>query len=230
MTMPLLLIFKTCDNNLRCLDFDSNFLPVISKDNAKRIEGIFLSNPKLHSNKTKKIFDNIKKKHPSLIGVSTSEWEQLIREIANDNKTRTSNKAINAFANYLSTDKNIIRNIKSKELNSVIDIVGYIKKAVNNSPISLASKVCKWIFKWDTKGKDAFPIYDSIVKSIIPYYAKTNGVILNKNLDDYIYYSKVLVDISSKTKVDLHSLDRILWYFYKSNPIQREIAIALGKK
>lgn len=229
MTMPLLLIFKTCDNSLRCLDFDNNFLPIINRNNAKIIEGIFLSNSKLNSNKTKNIFENIKKKHPSLIGVSTSEWEQLIKEISNDNKTRTSNKAINAFANYLSTDKNIIRNIKSKNLNSVIDIVDHIKKTGNNSPISLASKVCKWIYKWDTNGKDAFPIYDSIVKSVIPYYAKTNGITLNNKLDNYLYYSQIVKDISIKTKIDLHNIDRILWYFYKSNPIQREIAIALGK-
>lgn len=231
MILPLCLIFKTCDSKLRCLDFDDNFLPIINKRNADICNGLIDNDKKYNSKDPQHIFYGIKTSCPSLKNVPQSEWGKLIREIRNINHTRTSNKAVNAFARYLSMNSKIIDDIINGRNNAVDDILTYLKGNTLPIPISLASKVCKWIYRWNKNGrKDAYAIYDSIVKSVIPYYAKHFGVTINhlKDLDDYVKYDKIVKDISKISKVSLHDLDRILWYFFKSNPIQREIAIKLG--
>ncbi len=230
MTLPLCLIFKTCDPKLRGLDFDDNFLPIINKRNAD-ICNVLIDNDKKYNSKVpQKIFNRIKTSRPSLKNVPQSDWESLISVIRNINHTRTSNKAVNAFARYLFTNSKIIDDIINGRNNAVDDILTFLKG--NPVPISLASKVCKWIYRWNKNGrKDAYAIYDSVVRSVIPYYAKHFGVTINhlKDLDDYVKYDKIVKDISKNSNVDLHNLDHILWYFFKSNPIQREIAIALGE-
>lgn len=229
MIFPLFLIFKTCDPMLKCLDFDDNFLPIINKRNADLCSILIDNEKKYNSKAPQHIFDGIKTSFPSLKNVPKSEWKKLISEIRNVNHTRTSNGVVESFAECLSTDSKLIDSIIKGEETAVTDILGRLKGGC--SPVSLVSKVCKWIYRWNKNGReDAYAIYDSVVRRVIPYYAKHFRVTINhlKDLDDYVKYDNIVKGISKKSKVSLHDLDHILWYFYKNNPIQREIAFALS--
>ena len=216
------LIFLTCDPAFEKLDLDINFLPKLNKENYQICDAYkhddYLAGVKPCFDEYEKVVKTANK------DLNNVDWLPFVNEIAKANSTRTPKEKQETLAKQV---KEHISEIK----NGIGECVDRFDKNKDGTINSLTTKVCKWIYRFYKEQKDdAFAIYDSIVKSVLPYYAKQNGVAMpNYVWKSYKQYLKVVKEICDKTGLSLQEFDRILWTFYSSNPIQKEIAIALGK-
>ncbi len=97
------------------------------------------------------------------------------------------------------------------------------KKGARRNP-SFASKFCHYACFYiyeGTKHQDNYPIYDSILRTVIPWYLDYYQIKEEYDLNDYKDYRKA-VDSIRKTsgkktgiKISRNGFDHLLWYYHK---------------
>lgn len=152
-------------------------------------------------------------------------------------------KCVTAIDRANSTHLNVNdgRDKMTKRIMSIVDLKIRIEKSdptlvttlANYSDdrkgFSFATKFCHYVGWYALGNKNLYSIYDSIVSSILPYYAwkylninlwkkrtKNEVQSYSKNIK-YEDYQKLIDDILKATgnKIDRFDLDHMLWYYYK---------------
>lgn len=209
------------------LTFDGNSLPELNRANAVLCERLILQDKKYNSPKPKAYFDKAKMSAGSVSKIPQSVWKDIVIEIARVNRTRTPDATKNGIASLL-TDPKYHERLLNGDPVLIEDLFAQLKKNGLRGDISLLSKVCKWVYYWEVFPQGGFSIYDSVVRSVLPYYAKVHGVTIKGKLDKYINYHHAIVDICKKTGLTPHEFDRIAWYFYRDNPVHAALAVLLA--
>lgn len=115
---------------------------------------------------------------------------------------------------------------------------------------SFASKFCHYAAKVANPSCDDFPIFDSVIMSVLPYYlaiyraegCKTNSIneykktvpkFAKENMpkdqnkwqkhlqSEYLKYIEIMQNLSDKTGVSKTGIDQILWYYYKGRKLDK---------
>ena len=93
-----------------------------------------------------------------------------------------------------------------------------LRRARNN--LSFASKFCHYAcyyFFPETDNQDNYPIYDSVIKKVLPIYLKRYNINYTYKLDNYKYYCDAIERIRKASDIEIsrNGLDHLLWYYYK---------------
>lgn len=92
------------------------------------------------------------------------------------------------------------------------------KKARTNP--SFASKFCHYtcfyLFE-NTEYQDNYPIYDNILKTVLPLYLKYFNINKAYNMNDYEDYMNAVDDVRSASgiRISRNGFDHLLWYYHK---------------
>lgn len=220
----------TVPNNLVGLSKDEYLMVQLTKENSEIVERCIANDPKYQSNgKT------IMKQLLSTGDYSKEAYYQIIKCIANENSTRTSNETISCLATYCAgySDRFLDR-LKTGEIELVDDISRYLTNSGRRKEKSLASKLCRYLNEW-LFDDCAYTINDSVVRAILPYYLAYYKI--DHNLwygidfealsykDFYSLFSKL------RDKVEVlnnHQLDHLIWYSYKNDSVRSAVAKALA--
>lgn len=90
---------------------------------------------------------------------------------------------------------------------------------------SFASKFCHYACYYLFEGRDEqdnYPIYDSVIRTVLPVYLERFEIKSDYRLNDYMDYVKAVDAILSavkereKTQISRNGLDQLLWYYYKA--------------
>lgn len=92
------------------------------------------------------------------------------------------------------------------------------KRARKN--VSFASKFCHYacfyLFE-NTEYQDNYSIYDSILKTVLPWYLEYFKIDEKYDLEDYKQYSEAVDKVrqSSEIEISRNGFDHLLWYYHK---------------
>jgi hypothetical protein len=226
------LIFYTTKREFSSLDLDNNKLVALTLRNANAIEALIEQDSNYPPN-AKRTFDQIGKN----ANFSLDDFRKIIYQIADDNSTHTATPSREAIARYIySPTTRFLERLGKPDYSLVDDINDYVFANVTLPSgrkahvLSLSSKLCRYLEEW-LWGNDNFAVYDSVVRNLLPYYIKQRGLTLTVNLGKSTYqqFMEEFNKISNGNKVRKHSIDHIIWYSYKDDPIRTAIGIALGK-
>lgn len=90
--------------------------------------------------------------------------------------------------------------------------------------VSFASKFCHYacyfIFE-GTEYQDNYPIYDGVLKRVLPLYLQYFGVGESYNLNDYRQYRNAVDAIREVSGIEIsrNGLDHLLWYYHKGRAL-----------
>ncbi len=102
------------------------------------------------------------------------------------------------------------------------------KRARKN--ISFASKFCHYTcfnLYEGTEYQDNYSIYDSIIKSVLPFYLDHYEIKEEYDLNNYRQYSKAIDAIRDKAeeKISRNGFDHLLWYYHKGRMDQLWVVV-----
>lgn len=107
-------------------------------------------------------------------------------------------------------DMKLIREISRK--------TSAVQKARTNP--SFASKFCHYacfyVFE-GTKYQDNYSIYDSILKTVLPFYLEYFGIEQSYNLNEYGDYRMAVDSVRENSGIEIsrNGFDHLLWYYHK---------------
>ena len=107
-------------------------------------------------------------------------------------------------------DMKLIREISRK--------TSAVQKARTNP--SFASKFCHYacfyVFE-GTKYQDNYSIYDSILKTVLPFYLEYFGIEQSYNLNEYGDYRMAVDSVRENSGIEIsrNGFDYLLWYYHK---------------
>ena len=86
--------------------------------------------------------------------------------------------------------------------------------------LSFASKFCHYACFYVYEGKeyqDNYPIYDNVLKKVLPLYLEYYKITKEYNLNNYKDYRIAIDDVRKKSRVDIsrNGFDHLLWYYHK---------------
>ena len=142
--------------------------------------------------------------HLNTDGVGREELTNRILKISHD-------KLLDYLKKPKSTKYELIRILEKKTQPRDMKHVGRINT-------SFASKFCHYmcihLFEGTTY-QDNYPIYDSIVRIVLPKYLKHFGI--ERSITDYESYTKAIDEIikASGASISRNGFDHILWIYYK---------------
>ena len=91
--------------------------------------------------------------------------------------------------------------------------------------ISFASKYCHYacVGLLDESYADKFPIYDTIVKAALPFYA---GIIKSDYYNEsvttaYKEFTRAITILSKNKGISKNGIDQLLWYYYKGHDLPK---------
>lgn len=96
--------------------------------------------------------------------------------------------------------------------------------------ISFASKFCHYACRniLSENYWDKFPITDTILKDVLPFYAKEHKIKYDsKKYNDediiisYMEFNKIINELSKETRISKTGIDQLLWYYYKGHELQK---------
>ena len=151
--------------------------------------------------------------------------QEAVKTVNKTNHTRMSGKdqsvivrRINGFGK-----ENVEKSLKNSDLDLYNEIARRTEKPEGSGKRNtvFASKFCHYACLWFFEGKkeaDNYSIMDSVVKEILPEYAKAYEIECDeKKLDDYQYYRSIVDKIikASGSKISRNGFDHLLWYCNK---------------
>lgn len=116
-----------------------------------------------------------------------------------------------------------------------LELIEVIKKKTNPESdrkgrvnLSFASKFCHnacyYLFEEDDEKRDNFPLYDTVIKSVLPRYAEYfNCEIEDKEFKIYSKYVSLIEEIikASGNEISKQGFDHLLWYYYKGRNLSK---------
>ena len=230
---PIDIIMSTTKDEFKALETDENYLVELNVLNSNTIEQLIENDPNYHFSQTRERFERLWQQKNHQLDFQDC-YERVVKPIAIENSTRTSNENMERFARYMvNPEKRFFQRVQEGDIDLVDEMLEYVKDDGGRNDKSLASKICKYLNEWICNGT-AYAINDSFVRKVLPYYLKKWGVHdTHKSFDNVKY--KTFIGLINKLEekvgcINKHQIDHILWYCYRSDPVRLEIAIALGKK
>lgn len=131
--------------------------------------------------------------------------------------------------------KTVLENNKDnaliKEISRITNPKNYGMSKNGRQNISFASKFCHYACRTLLKEEcwDNFPIFDSILKDAVLYYAEKDRIGYDKGIYNnskevikvYYEFVKIIDTISEKTKISRTGIDQLLWYYYKGHDVPK---------
>lgn len=225
------------------LKIDDN-LVVLSEDNVARVEAMIRTDSAylksyddtIHSSSAywfKQLKSEIEKTDESkkLKETSCETIKKLVKAIDRENSTRinTDKVGLKEIPARISefTIKDFLNNLKNPD--NTLELFNKIAEKTSDSTgknhrknPSFASKFCHYacfhLFK-NLPEQDNYPIYDNVLKKILPEYAKKYNVEYeNADLKDYSRYRKLIEKIikNSQSNISKNGFDHLLWYYHKA--------------
>ena len=222
-------------------EFDSDNLIVLSQNNVAKVEAMIKTdssyaknaNPD-YENSSANLFCKLKEE------IYNTDDSKLIKEksmktiydvvcaVDRENNThinadkvgrqeiaeRISNLRISDFIKYLKEPEGL-------ELFNLIAKKTTANEKRHRTNISFASKFCHYacFYMFDNEPEqDNYSIYDSVLKKVLPLYAKKYGVVCIRNkLKDYTYYRDIVDKLIKKSNshISRNGFDHLLWYCNK---------------
>lgn len=220
------LILLTKPPRLSELEEDEHFMVALSRRNAALTEVCIAKDP-AYAFKGKKVMEE----RFSAGDFSEEAYAAIIKVIANENSTRTPDKAIPHFARFCTAPEyRFTERLQAGDVTLPDDITAYLKGKGVRSEKSLASKVCRFLNEWQF-GKCDYTINDSVVRGVLPYYLAYYGIegaLWRKKKFESLSYAafyRLFALVREKSEgLNNHELDHLIWYAYKNDPVRAVLA------
>ena len=205
-------------------ELDENYMYALTPGNAEKAK-----NGMDDAKASYAEYYNEKKKN--LVNYTKDELYHIIKCIAIDNSTRTPNKNIDLFAEYIYNNRSdFFARLEAFDISLVDDIAKI--NGLTRYEKSLASKICAYFTQVET-GEIQYAINDSTIQNVLPYYLKMFSVYFeHKKLEKCSYAELVglIKEIKSKLPdgMGYDQIDHIIWYCYRNDSLRVAIAAALA--
>lgn len=201
-----------------------NYLILLNNKNAKTVKDLIRQDPE-YPDYTTMTYEYIKRhNNDSFPRNNVYHVSTLVRiiDIVNHTDVRIHCKeSFDKIINFIvDPNKNFWGRLNSGDIQLVDDLANYaIGKRKNGyyNPLSLASKVCKYISIHEFPGSDNYFIWDEVVRRVLEYYYNfyCNGGSFTKP-QNYTQLHKLLLEIQAQNPTLTKDLiDSIMWYCYK---------------
>ena len=235
------LIFTTTPPQLMHLKLDKNFMPKLNEYNSKIVENC------IGDSKAKKTFLDSLDKAKYVFHFTNADVKEIITAIAAENKTRTPQKSIDMFAEFImDTKNNFWDRLKAGCSTLPDDLYNYVKRKANRKEKSLASKICRYLNDW-VYNQMHYTVNDSFARGVLPYYLSLynvdkdewskkvgKGRILKTFEDDEKPYETFIIAFKQLSKkvsnLTIHQIDHLLWYCFSNDGIRFELAKGIAIK
>lgn len=222
------------------VDLNMDYLVLLTKENANKVNAAIASDPK-YPNYMEMVFNHFK----TINGGAFPRYDKravyaLIRIIDYENSTDVivhNNEAFNNIIDFITeaptpgnTDNDFWTKLSARDITLVQVLIDCA--VTGNKPYSLASKICKYVYKFvfGIHGLfDGYYINDLFVRQVVPAYYNfyCGRRINNPNRANYPQLCSYLEEIhnevntiarsTGKPEIDKDELDHIMWYCYKNS-------------
>ena len=240
--------FLTTPKELTGLELDCNGMPLLNHYNWNIVDACIQKLP--NYNGAHDIYQKILNKQGTTLMFNRNDVYEIIKKIAVENSTRTPDKSIDAFVNYITNKKlNFWGELQSGNIELPDMIYNFVKEKSNRKEKSLASKICKFLNDWIYNKKD-YTINDSFVRGVLPYYLAYHGVnsdiwikskgnkkvlqTFEDEIKPYKFFwrgfNSLMQELNNK-KINLspHQVDNIVWFCFRDDGVRFEMAKGLAK-
>ena len=112
-------------------------------------------------------------------------------------------------------NKNILSAVKTGDEKTVQNIVNIEQEKLDNVPFSFTTKYFSILSRY-LHNDDKFPIYDSVVATMLDFYFHHNGIknkyYVSSMHKDYISYYNCITNLIDNSKTQYKKLDTYLWW------------------
>ena len=216
-------------------------MPKLNEYNSKIVESC------IGTSKAKETYLGLFYKTKDVSLFTNVDLKEIITAIAAENKTRTPQKSIDMFAEYIiDTKNNFWGRLKVGCFILPDDLYNYVKNQANRKEKSLASKICRYLNDW-VYNQMHYTVNDSFARGVLPYYLSFynvdkdewskkmgKGRILKTFEDDEKPYETFIIAFKQLSKkvsnLTIHQIDHLLWYCFSNDGIRFELAKGIAIK